>query len=792
MIIKSEYIRRKLSYIKSIVEDDTKQKLFDINTSAEYIFMHILNDVYGWSLINANEEKPNFPAIDLIDTVNEAVFQVTSEISTKKVRVDTIEKFNELVKQDEYKKYAHYKIKIFYIKNKPNFSDKILEEFESKGVPKYHLYGIEDINIKVSSNPTIATKVFKTLCEIFHDGACASDISPQLTTKLGKSTIIGREKELQEIDEQLKASNTLLIKGIGGVGKSTIGSNYLHRHKDEYDYYGFFEGLESFESELEGIFKLEIVQGQDRLDSILRELIKLDPMSKKLLVIDNVKENKEKLEKILGLEHNGYRVLLTAREEIEDIAQYDLDVLSIDDAKELFNSIYKVKDEFLLEEVLEYLGYHAFFVEMTAKTLKYKKSLTLIKIKKMFESGDFYKVSMKRKEDFNTYLNKLFSFGTLNREEKIILSKLTILPSIEMDFEFLEKVFRVNHIMDSIEIFFYIISYIKMIFFKGTPIDEIFEENLNSLVEKGWLSKTDKGYKLHQITKEYILINYPPNLIETHNIITSVNIQKDNNLKILDEESITNDLLYMESIISFFAKTGNINKNTADYYNALGEIYFKQGLYRKAESSYSRAIEIFETLRKKYPNIAMSYNGLANIYNFNGELDKAKELYIKALEIQKKMLGKVHPEIAKTYTYLANYYKLKNEYKVSEAFYLKALKIQEQTLGEAHIDTTTSYINLAKLYQSCKESASVEQIYVKVLNIRIKEFGQEHLHTAMSYMDLAFFYFDNNDLQKAKKYMMIGIKIFKNILPDNHDYIVKFENVLKEIETKQTMDKQNK
>ena len=42
-------------------------------------------------------------------------------------------------------------------------------------------------------------------------------IPSQLTSKLGKSTIIGREKELQEIDQQLNISNTLLlINGIGG------------------------------------------------------------------------------------------------------------------------------------------------------------------------------------------------------------------------------------------------------------------------------------------------------------------------------------------------------------------------------------------------------------------------------------------------------------------------------------------------------------------------------------------------------------------------------------------------
>jgi len=50
----------------------------------------------------------------------------------------------------------------------------------------------------------------------------------QLTSKLGKDTIIGRRKELQEIDTILKeATSLLLINGIGGIGKSTIASYYI-------------------------------------------------------------------------------------------------------------------------------------------------------------------------------------------------------------------------------------------------------------------------------------------------------------------------------------------------------------------------------------------------------------------------------------------------------------------------------------------------------------------------------------------------------------------------------------
>jgi len=125
----------------------------------------------------------------------------------------------------------------------------------------------------------------------------------QLTSKLGKDTIIGRVKELDEIDRLLNESNSLLlINGIGGIGKSTIASYYLHSQKDKLDYYGFFEGLDSFTAELREPLAL---QQEKENDAFMEALAKLRNLKgNKLLVFDDIKEieeNQDKIEKILAL-----------------------------------------------------------------------------------------------------------------------------------------------------------------------------------------------------------------------------------------------------------------------------------------------------------------------------------------------------------------------------------------------------------------------------------------------------------------------------------------------------------
>ena len=161
--MKFKYIKKKLRELRSEVELDNEIGHFDINKIVEDIYMHILNDVYGWDLKNANLLKENFPAIDLIDEKNMIVIQVTSTTDTTKLR-GTIEKFNNL---DD--KYSIYDLKMFYIKDKPNFNSASLEEFEKNGVEKSDLLGIKDILHEVQSDVDVSDKLYETLQKLFDD-----------------------------------------------------------------------------------------------------------------------------------------------------------------------------------------------------------------------------------------------------------------------------------------------------------------------------------------------------------------------------------------------------------------------------------------------------------------------------------------------------------------------------------------------------------------------------------------------------------------------------------------------
>jgi len=652
----------------------------------------------------------------------------------------------------------------------------------------------------------------------------------QLTLKLGEDAIVGRAKELQEIDTLLKESSSLLlINGIGGIGKSTIASYYLHSQKEKLDYYGFFEGLESFTSELREPLALQQEKEDDAFIEALSKLRNLK--GNKLLVFDDVKdieENQDKIEKILALKDSRYKILLTSREEIEDIEQYYLDVLSLGDAKELFNSIYKVEDEVLLEEILVFLDCHAFFVEMTAKTLKSKKTLTAEIIKDKFENGEFSTIKRNRKKSFNDYLNKLFSFDELDDEEILMLKQLSVLPSIEIEFEFLEEIFDKEG-------------------------DENFEEILNYLCEKGWLSSFENGYKLHQVVKEFLLLEN--NLVSFEEIeqifkmFSSIVVRLDSDVKIKNQKYF----IYLESLIKIldilkiennkvftfigycgkvFSSLGRYKKaeefyiqglrikekilgkehySTATSYGHLANLYKIVGNYEKADFFYNQALKVREkVLDANHPDIAKSYNnkagiymirgdyekaeecllkalesnkknleleplftsaifnGLADIYEKKGSYKEAKKLFSKTLEINKSTLGLEHPKTAVAYNKLGGICESMENYKDAEIFYLKALDIQEKILGEDHLDTTITYTNLANFYNLIKKYNKVESLYQKALKTQIKLFNIEHYNIAIVYFGLASFYFNIKKYQESNDYIQKALNIFEKI---NHPYL---------------------
>jgi hypothetical protein len=83
-----------LALIKSSCEQRGLLKLFDNHVVAQHFFCRFLNAAFGLQLVQMDEIRANYPAIDLGDLTNRVAYQVTTERRSDKVQ-HTLNKFVE-------------------------------------------------------------------------------------------------------------------------------------------------------------------------------------------------------------------------------------------------------------------------------------------------------------------------------------------------------------------------------------------------------------------------------------------------------------------------------------------------------------------------------------------------------------------------------------------------------------------------------------------------------------------------------------------------------------------------
>jgi len=589
---------------------------------------------------------------------------------------------------------------------------------------------------------------------------------------------IGRVDELQKIKENLENNNLIyIVNGIGGVGKSELSYEYFHKHKDEYKKTAFIE-LSSDKLSLEEVFLIKFKEKfqVNSFDAIINRLQEYP--ERNLFLIDNL-EKREDFEKIKVLNTNFDLLVTTRQTDIDVNHQLNLETLSRADARELFLSIYKTNED--IDDILDYLDNHPLFINLSAKSLN-RNYISLIELRDDIKNNTISKIKSKDAKTFQEHLEKIFNKQFENEKDeevKILLQKLAIFPSIEINFEVYEKLLNVEKIQ------------------------------LQLLVDKGWLSYKGSQYKLHQIIKTFILTSYEPKYEDIVSIFENLANYIDPYDSILVVNSLGYYIPIVESFLSFYKdkkdkyiaglldsltylyfgladynkaliiqnESCNIKENLQDTdtafiaksYYILGVIYNSKGKYDVALEWYEKALEINEkVLGTNHPSTAITYNNIASVYDSKGKYDVALEWYEKALEINEKVLGMKHPSTAITYNNIALIYKSKGKYDVALEWYEKALEINENVLGTNHPTTAITYNNIASVYKSKGKYDVALEWYKKALEINEKVLGTNHPTTATTYNNIAGVYDSNEKYDEALTWYEKALEIREKVLGTNH------------------------
>jgi tetratricopeptide (TPR) repeat protein len=172
--------------------------------------------------------------------------------------------------------------------------------------------------------------------------------------------------------------------------------------------------------------------------------------------------------------------------------------------------------------------------------------------------------------------------------------------------------------------------------------------------------------------------------------------------------------------------------------DALGELLQRLGSVAQAQHYLERALAIRkEVLGLEDPDTATSLAHLAHLMNVQGDYVAAKPLYEQALAIRQKVLGPEDPLTVTSLRHLAYLLQAQRDYAAAGSLFERALAIREQTLGPEDRNIASSLDNLAYLRYLQGDYAAAKPLYERARAIRQKVLGPEDPATARSPDNLA-------------------------------------------------------
>lgn len=624
------------------------------------------------------------------------------------------------------------------------------------------------------------------------------DLTPA-TTHLAHNAI-GRLTELHQLHEQLwPAAGPLALTGVGGLGKTTLAQMYWLHHRDKYrcaawlSGYAMFRSGEQYRTENAEYF-LRAFLDDNSLKTNLR--LNLEPRQTAfeqfqqvvaamaalgdgphLLVVDNAPEAAAVyLPELSRL--TQWRILLTTREPIPNMACFELEALPPDDAATLFERIFgqPARSE-ALHTLLAEISYHTITIELLAAYAREKRLappalLDLFRQQGLMQLDD-YDISVPRyhqQRDLAAHLRALFLLE-LDPEEQEILRYCCILPTTNQN---LDLILLVGVLTEA--------GLCRLLDKEDTEKD--FKKRLRRLAKLRWLEEKNGTYRCHPVLAQSAKAQLQPDAANCAGIVEKV-------MRLLIPDEAAHEWqghrapygpmgeAVLKGVWKAGGDFGEADEKVALLAAWLGALFGNLGELDKALNYKMKALYIWEEiLPPEHPDLATSYNNLAETYRVLGEHPKSLEHNLKALSIWEKVLPPEHLYLAMSYNNLAAAYGALDEHPKSLEYHLKALSIREKVLPPEHLDLAQSYNNLGLTYWTLGEYPKSLEYHLKALSIWEKVSSPEHPDLARSYNNLALTYGALGEHSKRLEHHLKALSIREKALPPEHpDLATSYNNL---------------
>lgn len=561
---------------------------------------------------------------------------------------------------------------------------------------------------------------------------------------------------------------------MGGIGKTTLAKYFIDKYHHEYTSVLWVNAANGIEK---GFINNELIDSLsllsqiqyytspgDKFDKIIDTLRKIEP-AYSLLIIDNAdKKIKSEVSKKIQLKPN-WKVILTSRTRLAGFELFPIKPLSENLCIDLFFKNYSKQSrtsnhEKTVRKIINAVYRHTLTIELLAKTTQYNPSYTIEGLWETIASKGIsddlnidveidYNRLKEAKTTISKCLNIAFSLSEFGADNftKQILSYLSILPPIQIEFQIAKSLFKIG------------------------PDEEMkFINSINALYEKGWIEIETNGaftyIYMHPIIQDTVRKKIKPSVRNLSDFISelSKNITFSTYQPQQNNQNVILYTPFIESIIEKFDKDQDLSIASLCFaYSQVLRNYY--GDHQKSIDYSLKALKIrFEKLPQDDHEVLASINNCAIGFRSLNQPDKAFQLINQAL----KILQDKSEKSEETLISIANYNNtqgqiLKSLGKPKEA--LNSFKsgldiIINNKLIHPHLEASLND-NIGNTYTYALNEPQIAITFMEYA-VSLAEKHQDPL-IYNYYNNIAGCYLDLNDLEKAEFYIEKVIQNYESM-----------------------------
>ncbi|KAL4447009.1 hypothetical protein ABPG74_014981 [Tetrahymena malaccensis] len=584
--------------------------------------------------------------------------------------------------------------------------------------------------------------------------------------------ILEKEDVYKQIDYLLEKEQVVVLKGFGGLGKSTCAAMYGRNKDKERQKVIWFYAEDGIDNDYECLcnkINLE-VYGKDA--AYKREQIEIrlkKSKNKFLFIFDNV-NNLEDIESYIVNMPTNVKVIVTTRQDIGQYSTIDLNEFSQNEAITYLKNVLQGKkytDNELLN-LINTVGKLPLRLALAGSYLAVNKFTTIAKyIDKYDELSQKINIKLHTgKSDKAQAITSILSLETLSNDELMMMIYASYLNA----------------------------DFIQLDIFKGLGFSEDkLEEIIKKLSELSLLKylEDEEVFRIHRIVQQETRLfmkskqqqknnqqHYGDN-VNQENIFRQIALVLNKLFPYLDQyynqelmKKANQYIYHVESFLSFTNEQLDVN---------IAKLLDKYGLHSvyilcKLDSGIDQQRKGIDILKKLYrdsnnEDLAISLNNLGLTYNYKRNHDKSIECLKQSLDMYKQIFGENHPQVATTLRNIGFTYLDKKDYNESIKYLEQCLAIRKKLFGQVHADVGAALNNIGIIYQKKKDYNKAIKYLSQSLDIRKQSLGQNHIDVAATLNNLGITYIQQKEYDLAINFLNQSLIIAKQAFGEYHSQV---------------------